>query len=867
MPYGPRGSTNIPTTSPQNPIIPVRCPHDQLDPTNKASCVDVCPPLDEHQPSGCVKKCASADNSSTDCSVICDPETDFYPVGCLEACCERNFCWDGSHAPQDPENCATLCTSDGSSTVDECSIPCSTDGGPNPIFCVDICTGRSDDPSTCREPCCPKILTAIPMEITAFPSTRKPQQPIAKISPTRSPVIEPTVAPTDPKNAPNSFLTENPVEDIVPVMLPTELPQVVTSFPTVRPTASVINLPTLPPVLPPQVPTCPNGNRGPINPAMCLIICPPGGPYLPGLCTAACDEDGEPPAEVPFCVDLCVFGSTSVPEGCVEACCSVDATGAPSVEILTSDSPTPLPAALAPFDATDMPVIEFPTRLQNGFTQTLSPTGAPQQLIIPTTCPDGSRGPINMSLCLLICPPGGPYLPGICTAACDEDGEPPFEVPFCVQLCESGSTSVPEGCVEACCSPGSVTPTGAPSIDPTMLPTETPKGVPTLAPQLTYSAGPTEMTSTVPTGVPTAQPSAWPSVQPVGRPTSKPTEESSMMPTFVETTTFPTSAPITSIVPTCPDGSRGPKNEETCRVVCPADGQVKPFGCLEPCGQRNAPKDCVRVCPAGMETLSELCVEPCCLPEFVGVCEIDGSPAPKYPGKCVAVCPSSTDPSATDPPGCLNPCTSPNVDPELLGCANICPVDGSILPPNCQEPCCPELPTNFPTSAPQDAIASTCPDGSIGPIDPSMCEIICPVIGPHLADRCTPACKSNGQPPPGATTCTKVCQAGFRNVPEGCTEACCPFIMDSPAPAPSCPTDDGPRPVFDPLPPECESPTPAPQSNIVGTSIDTPTIPMHAFDMPQNGIFRAPTIRSTVPMPTHTAHDKENRRRKVGTFF
>ena len=248
-------------------------------------------------------------------------------------------------------------------------------------------------------------------------------------------------------------------------------------------------------------------------------------------------------------------------------------------------------------------------------------------------------------------------------------------------------------------------------------------------------------------------------------------------------------------------------------------------------------------------------MEPCCLPEFTGVCEIGGLPAPKYPGRCAIICPSSTDPNAIYPLGCMFPCPSPNVDPELSGCANLCPADGSILAPNCQEPCCPELPTDFPTTAPQYAIATTCPDGSTGPIDPSSCAQICPDSGSLVPGHCTPACTASGQPPAGATACTTVCQAGFRNVPQGCTEACCPIVTESPSPAPFCPTDNRPRPVFDPLPPECQSPTSAPQSNIIGSPFRHPTVSMSTSTVPQNGILGTPNKRQSIP---------DNRRGKVG---
>ena len=107
------------------------------------------------------------------------------------------------------------------------------------------------------------------------------------------------------------------------------------------------------------------------------------------------------------------------------------------------------------------------------------------------------------------------------------------------------------------------------------------------------------------------------------------------------------------------------------------------------------------------------------------------------------------------------PCSTPNdYSPECLPPIYYCPI---FVSPD----------TEAPTPAPQNPIATTCSDGSIGPIDRSTCLNFCPPIGePQPSEGlCVPACPTDGTP--GVPGCVNVCQEGYVNHPAGCSEKCC----------------------------------------------------------------------------------------------
>ena len=85
-----------------------------------------------------------------------------------------------------------------------------------------------------------------------------------------------------------------------------------------------------------------------------------------------------------------------------------------------------------------------------------------------------------------------------------------------------------------------------------------------------------------------------------------------------------------------------------------------------------------------------------------------------------------------------------------------------------------EEPTPFPTPAPQENIATTCPDGSLGPIDPGKCINVCTGYTSET-DSCVRACLDGTDTLDNS--CSVICEPGSTSTPPGCQEACCAFEL------------------------------------------------------------------------------------------
>lgn len=105
---------------------------------------------------------------------------------------------------------------------------------------------------------------------------------------------------------------------------------------------------------------------------------------------------------------------------------------------------------------------------------------------------------------------------------------------------------------------------------------------------------------------PSRAPSARPSRKPSAIPSATPSEFSTPEPT-----NLPTSAPVTTIVPTCPDGSVGPKFPGKCVRQFPSTGS-KPKGCVNFCDVSPV-FGCRQVCTVvGMAIVPGGCRQLCC---------------------------------------------------------------------------------------------------------------------------------------------------------------------------------------------------------------------------------------------------------------
>ena len=126
-------------------------------------------------------------------------------------------------------------------------------------------------------------------------------------------------------------------------------------------------------------------------------------------------------------------------------------------------------------------------------------------------------------------------------------------------------------------------------------------------------------------------------------------------------------------------------------------------------------------------------------------------------------------------------------------------------------------PTSLPTPAPQDNIATTCPDGiSAAPRDPDNCVVLCD--NEKDAD-CVYACDGRIQ----AVLCTNICTGVLDKT--DCRDLCCP------EPSPT------------------SAPTRSPQSDIVET---TPTV--------QPALNIVPTISESTSTPAQACETDETRR-------
>jgi hypothetical protein len=108
-------------------------------------------------------------------------------------------------------------------------------------------------------------------------------------------------------------------------------------------------------------------------------------------------------------------------------------------------------------------------------------------------------------------------------------------------------------------------------------------------------------------------------------------------------------------------------------------------------------------------------------------------------------------------------CSSTDTSPECLPDIFPCPVPAPSIAPTA-------LPSEFPVSVPVLQVVRTpCPDGSLGPLDPNNCAVICPGNGTFF-DGCRTPCPTDGSTSNDVANCEDAC------CPMSTTKYCVNFV-------------------------------------------------------------------------------------------
>jgi len=224
------------------PIIDIAttCSDGSIGPFDQSTCLNICPPTGDPQPSEglCVPACPTDGTSGVPgCVDVCQEGYVNQPAGCSEKCCKREICWDGSLGPQvGDDNCAVVCDDDRGIT-DDCLDFCPADGGFPSSGC--ICQGLPSDFLLCSSACCPPE-TAAPS--SSSPSALPSALPSAPPTVTHSdiPTIQPSTTPSQsPSDAPSALPSASPsatptatTHSDIPSIQPSKKPSQSTPFPT-----------------------------------------------------------------------------------------------------------------------------------------------------------------------------------------------------------------------------------------------------------------------------------------------------------------------------------------------------------------------------------------------------------------------------------------------------------------------------------------------------------------------------------------------------------------------------------------------------------------------------------------------------------